>query len=523
MRSRKRRHASNRSSRENGAFAHRHERVDRGGELQVAEQLLHDGVDLGAHHLGRVVLEDLALRLDRVGERRVRGVAVGQASPHPPVEEARQPLDVGGELRDEPRLADAGRAHDRHERRPSRVLGLLQGLLEDRELLVAADQPGFHAEGRPLAAALGGDRAGVPGGHGFGLALQRERRQLAEVDHVLHRCVDRRSDHDVSRVGGGLQASRGVHRVAREHAVVGAGGALQVDQHLAGLDADAHRELRLALAGERPVQLAQHRLHLEGRTHGALGVVLVGLRDAEHGEHRVAHELLEVSPVARDLLRQPIERAAHDRLHDLGVFLLGERGRADEVGEQRRRELPLHATRRRLGVERRRAREAEPGAFGVLLAARRARSHRWRDYLRVSGDERAADAPCQARARRSRIRGGAQESQACRRAGEGRHRAPAASRHPTAIPMLILAAISIMMLLVDIAIASDTDLEGSTIVSALVYGASRSCSCPRSSSSTASRLCLGLRVVAALAGTISAFVVETSPTGSLEQSPSRHP
>jgi len=36
--------------------------------------------------------------------------------------------------------------------------------------------------------------------------------------------------------------------------------------------------------------------------------------------------------------------------------------------------------------------------------------------------------------------------------------------------MLILAAISIMMLLVDIAIASDTDLEGSTIVSALVYG-----------------------------------------------------
>ena len=74
---------------------------------------------------------------------------------------------------------------------------------------------------------------------------------------------------------------RGVHRVAGDHPVAGASGSLEVHEHLAGLDADPHLELRAALGGERPVQLGQDGLHLEPRPDRALGVVLVRRRDAE--------------------------------------------------------------------------------------------------------------------------------------------------------------------------------------------------------------------------------------------------
>ena len=55
-----------------------------------------------AGHLGRVVVEDLALRLHRVRERRVRGVPVGEASTAAPVHDLRQPLHVVLELGDQP-------------------------------------------------------------------------------------------------------------------------------------------------------------------------------------------------------------------------------------------------------------------------------------------------------------------------------------------------------------------------------------------------------------------------------------
>jgi hypothetical protein len=83
----------------------------------------------------------------------------------------------------------------------------------------------------------------------------------------------------------------------------------------------------------------------------------------------VAHELLEQAAVALDLRGEPVERPADHRLHDLGVLPLGELGGPDEVGEQRRGELPLPPRRRRgcpRRGQRRPARRAEPGALEVL-------------------------------------------------------------------------------------------------------------------------------------------------------------
>ena len=97
-------------------------------------------------------------------------------------------------------------------------------------------------------------------------------------------------------------------------------------------------------------------------------------RDAEDGEHRVAHELLQETLVALDLLRQPVEGASDHRLDDLRILALGQGGRADEISEQRRRILPFSAALLGLG-ERLAAVQAEARAFRVLFATSKTRSH----------------------------------------------------------------------------------------------------------------------------------------------------
>ena len=188
------------------------ERADLRRHLVVAEQLPHRGVRLLRGDLGRVVLEDLALRLDRVGEGRVRRVAVGEAAAAAPVDDLRQAFDEPLELRDQPGLPDARRPDDRDERGAALGLDAMEGLLQDRELLVAADEPRLQAEVRPLAAVPRLDPERLPRGHGLGLALEVERLELAVVDDVLGARVDGRADDDPARV---RPRSAGARRCSR--------------------------------------------------------------------------------------------------------------------------------------------------------------------------------------------------------------------------------------------------------------------------------------------------------------------
>jgi hypothetical protein len=84
---------------------------------------------------------------------------------------------------------------------------------------VAPDQRRLQAQRGAFPSAFRRHGQGVPGRNRLGLALQGERRQLGELDHVLHGGEHARPDHDVSGLGGGLQAGGDVHRVAGEHAV----------------------------------------------------------------------------------------------------------------------------------------------------------------------------------------------------------------------------------------------------------------------------------------------------------------
>ena len=101
---------------------------------------------------------------------------------------------------------------------------------------------------------------------------------------------------------------------------------------------------RIWIGGSAPRlgdEAGQRVLHPQGRPHGPLGVVLVGDGRAEQGDDGVAEQLVDASAEQLDVGDQALEARLDQALHALGVEVLGERGVADEVGEQHGDDAPL--------------------------------------------------------------------------------------------------------------------------------------------------------------------------------------
>ena len=69
----------------------------------------------------------------------------------------------------------------------------------------------------------------------------------------------------------------------------------------------------------------------------------MGGRRAEQRQHAVAGQILDGAAEALDRVHHPGDRVADHEAHLLGVELLAERGRADEVGRERRDDTALLA------------------------------------------------------------------------------------------------------------------------------------------------------------------------------------
>ena len=152
-----------------------------------------------------------------------------------------------------------------------------------------------------------------------------------------------RADQHAARRRRHLEPLRDVHRVA-EGGVV-ATRAQRTDEHLAGVDADAHLDVDVEPIGPR----ADRLLHPQRRPHGPLGVVLVAHRRAEQGDDGVADDLVDAAAERVDVVDEALEAPVDDALHLLGITALGQRGEADEVGEQHRGDAALVRAR---GVQR---------------------------------------------------------------------------------------------------------------------------------------------------------------------------
>ena len=162
---------------------------------------------------------------------------------------------------------------------------------------------------------------------------------------------------------GRLQPLGGVHHVA--HGGVVAAGPQRADQHLAGVDADAHLDRRTPTSA--PVG-GQRLLHAQRGPHRPLGVVLVGDRRAEQGDDGVADDLVDLAAERGDVADEPLEAAVDQVLDLLGIGRLAERREADQIGEDHGGDPPLVAP----GDQRLAAGRAEACALGGDGTAARA-------------------------------------------------------------------------------------------------------------------------------------------------------
>ena len=163
-----------------------------------------------------------------------------------------------------------------------------------------------------------------------GAALQRERLQRLGLDELPHERVGVLPEQDLALGSGSLEPRRDVERVAggeRRSARAGA------EEHLAGLDAELHRDSHSALALQLGAQRGTRLAQLDRGSDGAQRVVLVQLGQPEDADHGVADEALDGAAVPFDHGAADLGVAVEQGVHRLRVEPLAETRGADEVGE----------------------------------------------------------------------------------------------------------------------------------------------------------------------------------------------
>ena len=98
-----------------------------------------------------------------------------------------QAVDVLQELPRQPALADAGRADDAHQPRPPLAAGGVEQVLEQAQLVVAADERRLERLAAVAPAALGDDAQRAPCRDGRRLALEHLLARLLEGDRARSR------------------------------------------------------------------------------------------------------------------------------------------------------------------------------------------------------------------------------------------------------------------------------------------------------------------------------------------------
>ena len=186
------------------------------------------------------------------------------------------------------------------------------------------------------------------------LALERECRQLLEVEALHGMAERRRSCEDLSGLGRALEARCDVDGVSGHRIVapflrprVAGDDGTRVDAHV-----QPEREVAIAVVGR------QCREHVERRTQRMLDVVLGRSRRAEYRHDLVTDELVDRAAVTLDHRYQPVEERIDDLDDPLGIETLGHLGEAGDIGEEYGDHLAFRRPRRkrnrlsRLSIER---------------------------------------------------------------------------------------------------------------------------------------------------------------------------
>jgi hypothetical protein len=245
----------------------------------------------------------------------------GRAAPR--LDHPRRPAESGDELLDQPGLPLPGRAgHEGEDGSPRPRAG--EGEPQHGELGLAAHERHATRGARP------GEPHEPPRGD-RPQPLQLDLAQADEVGGVRGRLAAGRAQDDLARLRERQEARRHVHARPDAHLLAFGLRRRQVDDGLAGLHARAHLE-RHGRAGARVRPPAHAGV---GGPERALRIVRMGGGHAEERVDRVADVLLDGPALGGDERGQLREGPVEGSLHALGPEPLRERGRADDVDEER--------------------------------------------------------------------------------------------------------------------------------------------------------------------------------------------
>ena len=290
------------------------------------------------HLVRRVLVPDAGQLARDLAHGPVRdSLAVREARP---ADDAGARADPRDELGDQAGLADARLAQDGGKAGGPGRDDLVEYLLEAVEVLGSARErrprrPRDRPEACDLEQAIRGHRLGLP--------LRLERLDRLDAHRVAHEAEGRLAEQHVARARGLLEPCSDVDRVAGHERL--AARAVARDD-LAGVDADPQGDACPEALLEILVQGAEARLHLQCGAARAQRIVLVRLRDAEDREDGVADELLHRAAVTLERAAHLVEVGEHQAADRLRIEALAHRGRARQVTEDKRCELPALRVRR---------------------------------------------------------------------------------------------------------------------------------------------------------------------------------
>ena len=166
------------------------------------------------------------------------------------------------------------------------------------------------------------------------LALERDLAHGLKAEGMAGEAVGRRADQHLTGSRQGLQALRGVHRVAGDGVGLRTARAEAAGHHRPRVDAEVERERQAGAPAPAGIEARRPFEHGERRPERPLGVVLMCVRRAEQREQGVADELVDEAAELLHRSGQFFEQLVLKRLHDLGVELFGESRETAEVREQ---------------------------------------------------------------------------------------------------------------------------------------------------------------------------------------------
>ena len=277
---------------------------------------------------------------DHLGERpEGDALAVGEAAAAVPPDVVLEAVHVLEVLPAEPRLADSGDADHGDELRAALVGGRVEELLHEPKLAVAPDEGRLEPGRLERAAAAGGHPQRAPERRRLGLALELV---LAGV-RVRDRGLEARFVDSPTRTVPGSAADWIREAVlTRSPATIPCPSAPRVTA------ASPVRTPARAWSAASSSGTAATRSSAARTARSASSSVRD--RRAPDGHDGVADELLDRAAVALDERARGVEVAREELADVLGVATLGERGEADEVGEEDGDEAAFGCRRTLAGV-----------------------------------------------------------------------------------------------------------------------------------------------------------------------------